>query len=166
MHSEGQPACPICFCSFQTFNQRTNHMRKIHERGLTKCEICNIDFHSKYYLIKHNKKEHIAVVNRECPECKKVLKTEYTYERHMKAHTDEKLFQCKHCGKGFMQPRNMRIHEAKHTGPVERSFLCDMCGECKFRMSRIFFVYVFLSICKCTNSEFENLWRGDSLPYL
>lgn len=129
MHSEGQPACPICFCSFQTFNQRTNHMRKIHERGLTKCEICNIDFHSKYYLIKHNKKEHIAVVNRECPECKKVLKTEYTYERHMKAHTDEKLFQCKHCGKGFMQPRNMRIHEAKHTGPVERSFLCDMCGE-------------------------------------
>ncbi|XP_061584390.1 zinc finger protein 358-like [Cololabis saira] len=41
--------------------------------------------------------------------------------------TGERPYACPHCGKGFAQPNNLRVHLLVHSG--ERRYRCSLCGK-------------------------------------
>ena len=62
-----------------------------------------------------------------CPYCRKVFKTKYTFEKHMRMpeHTSDRPFACPTCGKGFRLSSTLCRHKIIHTN--ERPFKCQIC---------------------------------------
>ncbi|XP_056275994.1 zinc finger protein 335-like isoform X2 [Pseudoliparis swirei] len=48
-------------------------------------------------------------------------------ELQQRVHAGERPYTCPHCGKGFAQPNNLRVHLLIHTG--ERRYQCTLCGK-------------------------------------
>ncbi|XP_078244509.1 uncharacterized protein LOC140704016 isoform X1 [Pogona vitticeps] len=47
--------------------------------------------------------------------------------------SERRIFECSHCGKGFLQRRTLVIHQKSHTG--KKPYECSQCGKC-FRQKK------------------------------
>ena len=49
------------------------------------------------------------------------------FKKHMRTHTGEKPYQCRHSGKAFSEIYNLIIHMRAHTG--ETTYQCSQCKK-------------------------------------
>ena len=144
--------CNLCDKEFSSKPYLLLHVKSVHEKINPKCELCNkylskddklknhMKLHTEYRkslahknqknkisrLIDDKSKAQIDVMKYEL--CKKVIKKNAAYLKHMKWHDDEKSLKCKDCLKTFTTNLDLATHEKihkKHTNPKT----CDSCGK-------------------------------------
>ena len=109
---QNQFPCEICGKIYHNLVSLQSHVnntcRPKKEGTKHSCEQCGKSFHNKSTLIKHLK-THDPL--NPCPECGKLVRD---LDDHMKGmHTDDrdKRFQCKDCGKGFIDKEKLERHK-------------------------------------------------------
>ncbi|XP_073515986.1 uncharacterized protein [Phyllobates terribilis] len=68
-----------------------------------------------------------------CPECGKRFLQPALLDLHQKSHTEEKLFVCPLCGKRFVQHSLLLLHQKAHK--VNKPYQCMDCGNLFFSKS-------------------------------
>ncbi|GAB1303422.1 Zinc finger protein 997 [Apodemus speciosus] len=63
----------------------------------------------------------------ECNHCGKAFASSSLLQRHKRTHTGEKPYECNQCGKAFAQYSTLQYHKKTHTG--EKPYECDQCGK-------------------------------------
>ena len=58
---------------------------------------------------------------------KKVLKQKEIWKGMKKTHLRDKKFECKHCGKKFLESRGLKDHETVHSG--QKAVKCEFCDK-------------------------------------
>lgn len=62
----------------------------------------------------------------ECTTCWKTFTKKFNYESHMRRHSQEKPFACRHCQRPFARESDCKRHEKGHD---EAAFRCGGCGK-------------------------------------
>ncbi|XP_063977954.1 zinc finger protein 836-like [Diachasmimorpha longicaudata] len=104
-----------------------------------KCSICQDVKFVKWRgcLIHLWKKHQVDIDLLSCPICKDYkTATMMKLSSHMRVHSDDRDFECPHCGKRFKQSSQLRNHRVLHldrkSGEIPRwytSKTCEMCGK-------------------------------------
>lgn len=55
-----------------------------------------------------------------CRFCNKTFDRSFSVIRHERMHTGYKPCICRHCGRGFSEPRNLRQHMARYHNPLQQ----------------------------------------------
>jgi KRAB domain-containing zinc finger protein len=63
----------------------------------------------------------------ECKQCGKCFDCSSTLTQHQSVHAGEKPYECKECGKAFRLPQQLTRHQKSHSG--EKPFECNECGK-------------------------------------
>ena len=131
--------CPVClkkftdqnYCKFHTEYQH-NHMnceehviKKFNGRDITR---------KKYqlYLAAIEPVERTATI--QCPECNRDIKKNNMMD-HLRMHTQEKVFVCRLCHKGYISAVTLRRHLLGHFGCQDCT--CDVCGKSYKKLSTL-----------------------------
>lgn len=91
-----------------------------------KCDTCSLDFASKYTYNRHLKVHTDRPRQFQCPKCDKAFHNKKNLEGHQTTHKPEH-WQCHKCPKAFKALRNLQQHEISHTD--HKPFACDQCDK-------------------------------------
>jgi KRAB domain-containing zinc finger protein len=92
------------------------------------CRVCSKE------IVKENLEEHMMTVHLKsdhrkpfvCDYCSKKFVFKYRLRTHLRAHVEEKLFNCD-CGQGFNYKQQFDDHMLAHQEKVEQPYRCDLC---------------------------------------
>lgn len=125
-------SCEKCDDRFATPELLNRHMILHREKIRSKCDMCDRVLASKYALIQHKKRQHTIEgqsMKFRCDQCNFTTTKDYYLRRHKIQHLSdaEKPYQCKFCGKGFLNKNIGVRHEWAHTDT--RPYSCEICGK-------------------------------------
>ncbi|XP_070508460.1 transcription factor grauzone-like [Chironomus tepperi] len=159
-----QYSCPKCDKKFVN-KYNLNMHEKIHEKDGKVASIpCN--FCDRMYKTERQLKFHVGYCHKSqsnsliCHICSKVLKSKYTLDIHVKAHTNpDDPIECDKCGHILKNKRRFAVHMAKHRSAEAGPYECEKgCGKIfKHRpamLDHIAFVHTNNRF-KCTHCEKE-----------
>ena len=105
-------------------SENMNNPQESHEKTIEEVlnEISSSQTQSRKNIQYHEIKEF------KCPieDCKKIFNDKGAFRKHQLTH-GEKLYQCKVCGKKFLDNSKLRRHSLVHSG--EKPFRCDICNK-------------------------------------
>ena len=137
---DGQPrTCEYCGDSFMKVTAYKMHLKQHKNQILklkrgpypkTQCPICNkwVTSQKRHSAIMHSQRERFP-----CDECGKTFAEIRYLERHKALHTEQFLFRCKFCNKGYNVKCALEYHEDTVHTKVKR-YVCPIieCGESFF----------------------------------
>lgn len=116
--------CQFCRNSFDTKASLDNHIRAVHNHGISYiCEVCGFEANNSRDL-KYHRMEHEENMPYTCHICKKGFPLKLKYRSHMLNHSDELPFVCEICGKRFKRHTTLRSHRIVHSEGLTCKF-CD-----------------------------------------
>ena len=101
--------------------------RYVHYEYMFECKHCEKGFHFESQLHKHLR-VHQSQGDWTCfkLKCGKRFKCESELNAHLIAH-NKKEYKCDQCAYSNPDPRNLRVHQRKHSN--RKLFLCPLCGK-------------------------------------
>ncbi|CAG0905323.1 unnamed protein product [Cyprideis torosa] len=144
--------CPHCNYHDQNPLNITNHVRYVHSRGKTICNICGKEVvHIGNHMARHR---YATDRPHKCAECGKSYGRKCELDNHMRRHTGERPYKCEKCPKAFYDSGQLRDHMNIHLGL--RPYQCDHCGDA-FSNSGARYTHIRL---KHKSSDVSNLTVG------
>ncbi|XP_063390822.1 zinc finger protein 707-like isoform X10 [Cydia fagiglandana] len=113
VHGWPAPSCGACGKKFAYPFQVLKHQKVYHmgEKSYT-CEICSMQFVSKYRLSQHAIK-HTELRKHKCSFCGKAFRWRNNLKTHIMIHLDDRAWVCPLCGEGFVQQSSLKYHMSK-----------------------------------------------------
>lgn len=132
--------CDVCSKTFLTKAEVQSHKAThipIEMRRKWVCEICGSRLASAGGLEYHKRKVHLKEIPRSlvCHICSKSYMScdTVSFGNHMRAHSGEKPFQCRYCGKGFHASEGLTRHEKLHNDvPIPCEFCSNIYKNAKY----------------------------------
>jgi len=106
--TENEILCDLCGEASPSKSHLTNHMKKVHGKGLLTCKICGKQLVSKSGLSTH-KKTHLGP--EQCPICGDFFKQLKVHMNQKHRDDSEKNYQCDVCNKGFLTMYEVNKHK-------------------------------------------------------
>lgn len=140
-HELKKELCKICN---KYYNYLSSHVKLKHSTDLKySCTECPERFSLKNILNKHILSKHKGIkfgrVDKLCTLCGKVLHSQIGLDRHIRSHSDIRLYQCTYCNKKFKTGEYLKKHERLHTN--ERPFICSYCSK-TFRTREVMLIHI------------------------
>ncbi|XP_062700788.1 transcription factor grauzone-like isoform X2 [Aedes albopictus] len=126
-----KPTCEICGKCFKSKETLKDHMNSIHEKkAVYVCEICSAPF-ARQWMFKEHQMTHeytAEELKRQCTICKRWLKNERLWKKHMSRHKGEGAHKCDHCDLVSINSNALKLHiERRHR--KNQKYVCDLCGK-------------------------------------
>lgn len=119
--------CKHCSSIFQRASDLSAHKIAMY-KGKYKCDVCQLDFDSKYLRQKHIVTSHGSrpYICME-PNCSYTAAQRKWLDQHRLKHADIRSYMCDVCGASFFSKRALHQHLLLHTG--EMPYKCKDCDE-------------------------------------
>lgn len=118
--------CDTCGKQFSVGGDLTKHKRLHAGEVLYRCKLCGKEMNTGRENADHRRMHEGGIF---CPHCGKPFTRLHNMKEHVRvAHTGDKNYVCRDCGKQFAYARNLRYHRRLHKS--ERPFKCAVCGKC------------------------------------
>ena len=137
-HSDVKPyQCKLCFKQFTTSTRLKSHEATHTDEKPYVCFICGVGYVSKKGLQWHEDYTHGGKTKPKkkkvkrsflCCTCnKQFYSTLDSFQKHVKFHVAETIFQCSKCPLKFYRSSHWKNHEKHCTGEI-REFVCTLCS--------------------------------------
>lgn len=109
--------CDLCGNKFKLRCVMAAHIMKTHVKPVIFCcSMCPKTYTRNNRLQDHIKVDHYNIREFQCQQCPKVFGYKKNLKAHMRVHNNDARYQCKFCGRRFIQNTDCRRHMWSHTG--------------------------------------------------
>ena len=116
--------CDKCSNKYTTVSALYSHIRQVHDKITYPCSQCTMVLDTERKLTFHHNIAHSTDKDFECKHCGKRFGYVSRAREHELTHENAQ-FQCRFCPKKLKTEKYLKLHEMYHTG--EKPFKCSMC---------------------------------------
>ncbi len=127
IHAERSHHCTQCGKRFARACDLKAHSLIHKGKKPLSCSQCNQTFAYNFELKAHQR-NHSGERPHICPHCGKAFARMSNFKQHQNIHTREKLFSCTQCGMRFNRATNLRVHIRRHSH-TGKTYNCPHCGK-------------------------------------
>ncbi|CAG0895176.1 unnamed protein product [Cyprideis torosa] len=115
--------CPQCHYHDPNPLNIVNHVRYVHVREKSVCDICGKETGN----IRRHKISHKSDRPHKCGECGKAYRLKFELDTHLRRHVGDRRYKCERCPKAFFNTGQLKQHMNSHLGL--RPYQCEYCGD-------------------------------------